>query len=112
MTRFFVPGAASPDAAERLFQRILAHVQEVHGEPLDPDERLFRLVHVDATRHAWQVGEINPANGLVVAAIFELFGPLFCVCSLRGETVVVHQVTLGNDDVVSTEAFDDDRAGE
>jgi hypothetical protein len=108
MPRFFVPGATASDEAERQFQRIRAHVVGQRGEPLDENERLFRLVHIGAVRRVYQVGEINSANGLIVAAIFELFGPLFCICSLRGDDVVVHEVTLETDDVVSTEAFDGD----
>jgi hypothetical protein len=108
MPTFFLPGATSHDAAERLFQRICSHLREHHGGLLDENERLFSLVHVGSARQVYQVGEANPANGLVIAAILELFGPLFCICSLRNDTVVVHEVLLETDDVVSMVAFDTD----
>lgn len=108
MPPFFVPGVLSPGEAERAFQQIRAHVVEHHAEPLDEEgtDRLFLLVHVGAAKHTYQVGEPNPANGLIISAIFEAFGPVFHVCSRVGDGVVVHPVTLESDDVVRLEAFE------
>ena len=86
---------------------IRAHVDANYWGPLDDDEdgRLYLLVHVDQATHSYQVGAVNPANGLEVVAIFEAFGPRFYVCSRRDGATVVHEVTLETDDVVRMELF-------
>lgn len=110
MTAFFVPGTSSRDDADRAYLELRARVDETQWGPLDDldDGRMETLVHVDDNGpHEYQVGKINPSNGLEIVAIFSAYGPYFYVCSFKDAELVVDTISLKTNDVVSMSMFDE-----
>jgi len=100
--KFFIPGTASPERAEILYQSTKQQAAQ-RGTIGEARIRSISFRHTGETRQA-TVGEHGPILGQMVMIILDA-GDLYLVCTLSHGVILGDAIEVNKDDVLEVEEF-------